>query len=711
MGRRATGQAGWRIVVIVALFWALIAAWPARAHGQAESPLTLTIVVTDGQGTPLAGAGFGLYPAITDDLGSLVIPSGAAPWTDPAYTDATGTAVFSDLAAGTTYGVAQLAIPPGHVADPAGDRFVTIDPLGYTSLEVVNPLAASATDGTVLVAVTDTGDATGLAGVTVQVQPVDPATGIAGNVIGSAVSDGSGNAWIELSAGQYVVSVVAPGEYGAVEGQVVEVTASADGSLDVDAVSFGLAQTGTEPTAAPTNIPAVTPEPTATQPAATDTPVAPTATTVPPTTTPVEAAPTQPAPTGTTPPAPTAEPSVEGSGSDGGDTGFVAGQPATITIDTLVCTSSEPERIGTMIINPGAAIQSIGADIPDNCRVAELDEFSYAFRDPRSESPWDDLTLGRRETDANGQAIFETTVARDGQPLYVVERLHPMAFSEPVALVPNGSVTMLAIQVIAEPQGDVIVRNADSVTGAPVAGACYTIAAAGLESVPLAEACDADDGADGIVTFDTVDDGDYVVAPSTTPERYVFAPSSPFTVGDEPVDLTLSIVPYGTLQLRVQRCATVPTGLLLPEPSPGLGDGIDGMNEAMAAADPATGVILSVFQVVDATTSSGDGAGGGSATRPADCDPVATTLEVVGPDGTVTSVAIDDSGVGVPLVLPPTEGEGSYILRDPASGTEVPVAIMPAGTVTATLVQLTSTTPAPPANDARPERTPAALGS
>ena len=715
MGRRANGQAGWRIVVIMALVWALIAAWPAPARGQSGLPPapSITVVVTDGRDMPLTGAGFGLYPAITDDLGSLVIPSGAVAWTDPVYTDASGTAIFTDLVAGMTYGVAQLAIPPGHTADPMGDRFVTIDPLVTTSLAVVNPLAASATDGAVVVAVTDAGSATGLAGVPVQVQAVDPASGVPGDVVGSTVSDGSGTARVDLPAGQYVVSVVPPGDYGAVAGQPVEVSASADGSLDVEAVAFGLAPVGgVDPTVLPSIVPTVLPTIVPTGiPSVTETPAAPPATEVPVTATPADpdpANPTEPAPT--TSVDPTAAPSSDASGA--GEQGFVSGQPATIVVDTLVCTSSEPERIGTMIINPAAAIQSIGADIPENCRVAGADEFSFAFRDPRTDSPWDDLTLGRRETDANGQATFPTTVAREGQPLYVVERLYPTAFSEPAILVPNGTVTMLAIQVIAEPMGDVIVRNADSVTGAPVTGACYTIAAAGLESVPLAGACDADDGADGIVTFDAVDDGNYVVLPATTPDRYVFAPSTMITVGDEPVDLALAAVPYGTLQLRAWRCETVPAGVEIPAPSPGEGDGIDGMDAAMDAAmdtdDPGSGVILAVFQLGDGATTNGDGTERTTASIPPGCDPVATMLEVAAPDGTVTPVSIDDSGVGAPLVLPPTGEDASYVVRDPASGSETTVALGPAGTVSATLIELTSTTPGS-SDDDRPPRMPAGL--
>lgn len=680
MGRRIPRGASWRLAAALTLLIALAGMFPQGVRAASA----IAIAVTDDAGTPLAGAAFGVYTASVDVDGALFIDP-AALIGGPVVSDADGLAYLSDLPDGLTVGVSQLAVPAGYRADTASRWFLTTDPAVPGAVAVVNAAAPAPVTATVAVSVTERVSATALDGVTVEVRRVNSATGAPGDVVAATVSDATGSAALTLATGAYVVSVVAPGGYLPADAQPVTVGVPAGGSLAGASLAFGLQPEPTEPiepTVPPLDPPTV--EPTATQ-TAVPTETAPTAT-VPadPTAT---LAPTEP-PASTAPSvAPSAGP-TETPGSDG--SGFVPGQLATIDVFAIVCTSNDPNLIGTLRINPNTDRVSGPDDIPDICRPAHQDEFTFVLRDPRQPSPWDDFSLGMHPTDANGMTTFETVISRDGQQIFLYEQANPNDFqSSPIVLVPNGTVSMLAIEVIGEPRGDVVIRTVDSVSGLPVAGACYDLAAAGALDVPLATACDADDGADGTLTFPATANGEYVVVPGATPPGYVFAPT-PLTVSSKPVDLSVPAVPYGTLQLLARSCLVPPAGVVVPTPTPANGDGIDGLDGRTTETLPSDGSEgpIVVFSAVDGSVIDAAGTGLEGATTETGCTAIGASLLVTAPDGTVTTVTVGADGVASPASLPPTSGDGRYTVRDAVSGAETAVAVNPAGTTTVTMVTL-----------------------
>ncbi len=666
MGRRIPRGAGWRLTAVMTLLIALAGVFPSGARAASA----IAIAVTDDAGAPLAGAAFGVYAASVDLDGVLYIDAAAALIGGPVVSDEDGVASIGDLPDGLTVGVHQLVIPDGYLSDVAGDQFVTTDPTTPPSLAVVNAVASVADEtgsgtGTVTVAVTEASGTAALDGVSIDIHVIDPATGASGDVVASAVSDGDGLAQVDLLAGSYVVTVVPPAGYLPADAQPVAVeTTTGDGTAGAS-VAFGLQPDPTEPTVAPTDAPTAGP----TEPPPSDV-SEPTATTEPTATVPADAPSASPSATETATAAPY--------------------PPATILVRAIVCTSDDEDLIGTLAINPNDDLVSAGATLPDICRPAQEGEFTFSFRDPVLPSPWDNVSLGTRLTDANGFAALETAITRDGQRVFVVELAHQDDFSDPFQLVPNGTLSLLAVRVVGEPRGDVVVRPVDSVTGGALAGTCYDLAAAGLPGVPLASACDADDGADGLITFPAVANGDYVVVPTAVVPGYVFAPTTPLTVDSRPVDLSLSVVPYGTLQLLARSCLSPPAGLTMPTPTPASGDGIQDLDDLTSDALPDSGTAtpLVVFSVVDG--SAVDAAGTGLELDPTatDCTAIGATLTVTAPDGTTTSVTVGQDGVATPLSLPPTTADARYTVRDDASAAEQAISVEPAGTTTVTMVAL-----------------------
>lgn len=682
MGRRIPRGAGWRLVAIMTLVIALVATFPLGVRAASG----IAVSVTDEAGTPLAGAAFGVYGASVDPDGVLFIDPAAALIGGPVVTDVSGLAYLAGLPDGLTVGVRQLVNPDGYQADVAGDRFLTTDPAMPGSLAIVNA-AFPVVDqrGTVVVSVTERSGATALDGVTIEVQAVDPATGVPGDVVSSTVSDAAGLARLILPAGSYVVSVVPPGGYQPVAVQPVAVTASAEGVLSVTEIDFDLQP---EPTASPT-VP-VEPSPPPTDPAVA------TETVVPETAQPSDpASATQiavPDGTGTVTPEDSAVPSsaaTEPASSGGSDVD--PGPPAFVAVRAIVCTSDDPQVIGTTVINrPTEALADGNAGLPPDCRSARQGEFTFVFRDLRMPSPWDDLTLGLRPTDSDGIALFDTVITRDGQAIFIYEQSSPNAFSslDPLPLVADGTVSMIAIVVVGEPRGDVAVRTLDSVSGQPVASACYDLAAAGAADVPLASACDADDGADGTVRFPAVANGEYVVVPATIPAGYVIAPTTPLTVASQPVDLPLTADPFGTLQLVARSCLTRPAGVPIPTPTPAPGDGIEGLGDMTPEILPPSGPSPTVvFLATEGSTIDAAGTGVEGAVA-SDCSPVGASLIVTAPDGSTTTIVAGQDGFAIPLALAPTTSDERYTLRDEATGAHVLVAITPASMTALTLLQL-----------------------
>lgn len=693
MGRRIPRGAGWRLVAVMTLLIAMVGMFPIGARAASA----IAIAVTDDAGAPLAGAAFGAYAASVDLDGTLFIDP-AALIGGPVVTGTEGLASLAELPDGLTVGVRQLVIPHGYLADAAGDRFITNDPAVDQSLAVVNAVANVAppvTDqsGVVTVAVTEQTSAVALGGVAIAVRVLDPTTGTAaGEAVAATVSDPAGAAELTLPVGSYVVSVAPPGGYLPADAQPVAVGPPAGGVPAETTVAFGLQPDPTEPTeptgtAVPTDPPS--PEPTATETAVPT--VVPTD--VPPTETPGPTATTEPTgPTATViPDDPSAAPSASATASASSDgSGFVPNQPASVLVRAIVCVSNEPELIGAMRIRPDDEYVALDAELPPDCRPAGPGEFTFVFRDPRQSSPWDDQPLGQRPTDANGVASFPTVITRDGQELFVIEQANQNDFSDPFRLLPNDTVSLLAVKVIGEPKGDVAVRPVDSVSGAPVAGTCYDLAAAGVPDVPLASACDADDDTDGVVSFPGVANGAYVAVPSTTAPGYVFAPATPLTVASGPVDLPLSVAPYGTLQLLARSCLSVPAGVTIPTPTPATGDGIDGLDGAAIESLPAagSGAPVVVFGVLDGSAIDAAGTGLEGDPTTSDCTRIGASLTVTAPDGTATAIAVGQDGVAVPASLPPATGDQRYTVRDDASGAERTVAVNPAGTTTVTMVIL-----------------------
>ncbi len=665
MGRRIPRGAGWRLVAIFTLVVALVATFPQGARAASG----IVVSVTDELGRPLAGAAFGVYAATEDADGALVIDPAAPLIGGPVVTDADGLASIADLPDGLMVGVRQLAVPVGYSADAAGDRFLTTDPALPGSLTVVNAaLPVSGRAGTVVVTVTAQPGATALGGVSIDVHTADPATGLPGEVVSSTVSDAAGRSEIPLPAGSYVVSVRPPGGYQPAAPQPVALGSPADGEPAVAEVAFGLQPEPTVP-------PEATVDPTATIPAG----PGPT----------VTAAPGEPTvPTATTAPDGAAVPPVDATVPAATETPASSpNRPAYVAVRAIVCTSDDPEVIGTTVINPNEGLADGGEGLLPECRAAREGEFTFVFRDLRMPNPWDDLTLGQRLTDSDGIALFDTVVTRPGQSVLIFERDSPNDFSTEttVPLVADGTVSLIAIVVTGQPEGDVTVRTVDSVSGQPVASGCYELAAAGAADIPLAAACDADDGADGTVVFPAVANGDYVVVPESTPAGYVVTPS-PLTVASQPVDLPVAVTPYGTLQLIARSCQALPPGVLSPTPTPAPGDGIAGLGDMTTGSLPGDGTgPRVVFSSADgsAINATGTGLEGDRGTN--GCVAIGASLTVTAPDGTVTAVPVGSDGVALPLALPPSTGNERYVIRDDASGVEAAVALTPAGTTTVTM--------------------------
>lgn len=668
MGRRMRLRNLWAMLATAALLVALVGTRPAVA--QASSDLIISVV--DTAGAAVTGAAFGIYDASVDPDGTSRIADDAALIAGPVVTDADGQAIVAGLPDQHVIGVRQLAVPDGYLADPAGDRFLTTGATAPATLTFVNA-AAPVGDGVIAVTVTDASGADVVSGATVSARPID-AAGTAGVPVASATSDAAGSASLDVTPGRYLVSVTPPDGYGAASAQQVDVAAGTGAA----GLSFQLSPPPptepAEPTVPPTE--PATETPTAAAPV--ETPTAPdvtaTATTAPPTETATETAPTATAASSASA-VPTAS-----------DSGFVPNQPATVVVQAIVCTSDDPAQIGTMLIKPDASLAS--DQIPAACRPANEGEFTFLFRDPVTSSPWDDITLGRRPTDASGLASFTTAITREGQALYTYEEKNPGDFvSTPVTLVANGTVSLLAIRVIGPPHGDVVVQSINAQTGATVVGVCYQIAAAGAETAAITTACDTDDGtSDGLVTFPTMPNGAYVVAATTTPDRFVgVGAAMPVTVDSANAMVQVPITPFGAIQLGALVCTTLPAGAAVPTPTPAAGDGIaalDGQAGNMAAT--ATAPLVS-FAVLDGSLSSADGTGGEQTTAAAGCTPTAAHLTIVAPDGSATAVTIDAAGFADPVSLPPATDGAGYVIRDDATGATVAVPVRPGATTTVLL--------------------------
>ena len=690
MGRRIRPRNLGAMLATAMLLLALIGTRPAAAQTSVE----LTISVVDATGAPVSGAAFGVYDASVAPDGTSRIAGDAALIAGPVVTDANGVTIAAGLPDQHAIAVRQLAVPDGYLADPAGDQFLTTDSAAPATVTIVNA-AAPAAAGLIAVTVTDATGAAPISGATVSAQPVDDA-GTAGGAIASATSDTTGRAALDVMDGRYLVSVTPPDGYSAADAQQIDVAAGTGAA----GLSFQLvpAAAPAEPTTPPTD--PATETPTAAAPAetptvpdatATATAAAPTATTAPPTVTasaPPTAESSAAAPTATASAATSASAAPSAS-----ESGFVPNQPATVVVQAIVCTSDDSSQIGTMLIKPN---ESLATDqIPDACRPAREGEFTFLFRDPVTASPWDDITLGHRDTDASGLATFTTAISRDAQSVYTYEAKNPGDFvSPPVTLVANGTVSMLAIRVIGPPHGDVLVQSINAQTGATVTGACYRIAASGAETVAIATACDTDDGSgDGLVTFPTMPNGAYVVTATATPDQFVGGAAMPVTVDSANASIQVPITPFGAIQLGALTCATTPAGATVPTPTPAAGDGIaalDGPAGDMAGAATPMAPLVS-FAVLDgrASMASADGTGGEQTTAAAGCTPMAAQLSIIAPDGTATAVTIDADGFADPVSLPPTaDGAGAganYTIRDDTTGATVAVPVRPGATTTVLL--------------------------
>lgn len=660
MGRRTSRDAGWRVLAAVMIVIALVG-WLPRG---ADAASALVVSVTDGAGAPLPGAAFGVFPAVTDAAGVPVIPADATLTGGPVVSGEDGLARLGDLPDGELLGVRQLAVPPGYLADPAGDLFLMTDPAAEVTLTVANAPALVATE-TLSVSVSGSPDQTGLAGVAISVVTVDPVSGETA-VAATATSDAAGQADLLLPPGDYVVRLETPGDWLPAADQPVSL-GGADG-IPVS-VAFGLEPIGqtdpaeppaTEtPTAAPTETPAETPT------------VAPTEAAGPTATAPAESA----APSATTPAEPTATTDPE------------VGQPATIAVRSIVCTSDDPGIVGTTQINLDADLYATDA-LPEDCRSAREDEFTFVFRDLRGESPWDDFNLGQRPTDADGYVEL-TTLTTPAQQVFVFEITSPSAFlSEAFPLIGNQTVRLVAIRVVGPPEGDITVQTIDDVSGQSIAGACYDLAAEGLPDVTLASACDADDGADGVLTFPAAANGRYVLVPTATLAGHVASGHVGLTVDSAPVRVAVRAVPFGAIQLLARSCEAPPAGLSFPTPTPAAGDGIDGLGQPAASGAPDVSDPITVLTVGDGSAVGADGTGLEGDAAANDCVPVGGSVTVTGPDGAVSTVAIDQDGVAMALAVPPTTGDATYTVRDDATGTEVAVTVAPAGTTTVTVLTI-----------------------
>ncbi len=673
-----SGGAGWRLLAVLTLVLTLAGGTGAGVP-RAAAATVVTVNATDEDGLPLAGATFAVYDAVDsgDGVGGLV--AGGVLLDGPSATDADGTAVLSPPSDGPI-AVVQVGAPDGYDLPSDSEQVIEstvaaadsdADGVSDQLLTFVSS-AQTPVPGTVDIAVVDAATGEPLAGVGVGAWAVDVATGGRGPLAGEATSGGDGYATLTLVPGDYLIGVQTPpaGYVAAGAGADVVTTVGPGGDGLGDYLVVPLPLSAEVPTPLPTLPPTPTTgleetaEPVETAPPpATDPADAPTET-------PADvAAPTDAA-------APTDDPTPTSASDDAPDAAPTAppdAEPATVTIDKLVC--EDAARAGTAMIELERTLQdaldAAGGELPDECVVAGAGVTFTVFDPQAPEDPgWDDDDLVSAETGEDGTATLAVPVAGAARTVYLQETVPnadpngdpAFARSDDFVVTPGGIYTALVVNFVAPPPpptGELTVVTTDNVSNLAVPGGCFDLTAEGAPTVVLRTVCDGDDGADdGVVAFGEVDNGRYLVAPTGPVLNYVMPDSQSAAVEGSPEEVPVAATPYGTIEVLAVAC---------PEEVERI---------TFAVATP------------DALADDGTGGSGGAVDpgQTEGCTPVAANLVLYLFSDTAavsTPVAAPANGTSFRAAVPPTGPDAEpHLLREVASGEDEKVPVDPANVTT-----------------------------
>lgn len=612
----------WRLGAVLMLLFIFIQAPVPRA--QAEG--AVVVAVTDDAGTPLAGAEVAIYGAAGSEVDTedAVLVPGDEPLAGPQATDADGLTTFSDLPEGERLFAVQTAAPDGYVpaADPvaldldasAADDPPRIDLVATVAMGVVEAIVAGAESGAPLEGAT----------VAAYTMP-DPATGLRGTLVGEAVTGPEGIARFDLRIGTYIIAITAPAPGfiapGSVADQPITISMPVGGQRDYQTLVFELRPEPPEPENTPT------PDP-------------PTATPAPPPDPPTEA----PDPTATSTPVPPPAP-----------------DDAVITVTGLFCISAlQFNSVAYYQVGVDGVAESFVDNQVLDCRLATEAELAFTLIDPHTGALFDDEVVARGPSGPDGTVSLSVPVPESGLTLLLGEEGN-LAPSAPFIVVPGDAVSLVAVNYVLPPAGNLTVRTVDAETSAIAAGGCFELIATTTEDEPYL-ACDADDGAtDGRTRFIDIPNGAYTLNQSNAAFGFAPAPDQAVEIQGRSVDMAVSADALGAIDIRSRRCrdAAEPIALTAAEPSRrGIsGDGTDvGMNPATPMADG--------------------------------CEPVAAEVVITPAGGEPIAIATGEDGRAVPVPMAPTvDTNVPHLVQIADTDTSVSVEVQP-GAVTVVTVTL-----------------------
>ena len=603
--RRLSQRCGWRLVAALMLVFMLIQMPVPRAHAQGA----VVVAVTDDAGTPLAGAEVAIYAAVPTEGDAALAPSDE-PLMGPVATDGDGLAAFDALPEDEPLFAVQTAAPDGYAPAPdpialtldasSADEPPRIDFVSQVATGVVEAIVAGAESGTPL------------EGATVAAYTLpDPASGLRGTLVEEAVTGPEGIARFDLLVGAYIIAITAPPSGfiapGSVADQPITISMPVDGQRNYQSLVFELRPAPPEPENTPT-----LEVPTATQP--------------PPPEAPTEASTAAPLPTATPAPAP---------------------DDAVITVTGLFC-------ISVLQFNSVAYYQ-VGVDsvadsfvdnqVPD-CRLATEEELTFTLIDPQTEGVFDDEVIASAPADADGTANLSVPVTGADRVLLVGQQ-ESLAPSAPFTVVPGDAVSLVAVNYVLPPAGNLTVRTVDAETGAIAAGGCFQLIPTASDDQPY-DSCDADDGAtDGRTRFIDIPNGAYTLRQTSAAFGFAPAADQAVEIAGRSIDMAVSADALGAIDVRSQRCADTSEAVDLT-----VGDPVrravvgDGTEVGMSAATPMA----------------------------AGCEPVAAEVLITPADGEPLSIVTGDDGRAVPVPVVPTASDATPHLVQVA-GTDITASV------------------------------------
>lgn len=630
MAQRRNRSSWWRLAVALLLVIMLIQI-PMYGVPRALAQGSVVVAVTDDAGTPLAGAEVAIYEAVPDpeavegaETGDATLVPAEQPLTEPLVTDADGLVGFDDLPEGVQLFAVQTTAPYGYVPalDPVAltleassvDDPPRIDLIAPVATGVVEAIVAGAKSGAPLEGAT----------VTVYTLP-DPASGMRGTLVGEAVTGPEGIARFDLLVGTYIIAITAPAPGfivpGSVADQPITISMPVDGQRDYQTLVFELRPEPPPPEETPTVAPPVATEP-------------------PPADPPTEA----PVPTATTTPIP--EPAPD---------------DAVITVTGIFCISAlQFNSVSYYQVGVDSAADSfVDNQVPD-CRLATEAELTFTLIDPLTEGVFDDEVVASAPAGSDGTASISVPVPEASRVLLLGEEEN-LSPSGPFTVAPGEAVSLVAVNYVLPPAGNLTVRTVDAETAAIAAGGCFQLIPVASDEQPY-DSCDADDGStDGRTRFIDIPNGDYTLRQTSAAFGFAPAADQAITIDGRSVDMAVVANALGAIDIRSQHCATTDEAVTLAVADPVrrtvAGDGTD---VSMSAATPMT-----------------DG-----------CEPVAAEVVITPAGGEPLSIVTGEDGRAVPVPVAPTAGDDVPHLVEVA-GTEMSASVqVQPGAVTVVTVTL-----------------------